>query len=153
MNIKLANEYGWRHLAITGAISITIIPAILLGFSRLLGKDFFWGWDLISPMLAIAIVCASYAAPLVQGQKRVRLSHLAQADIKLRWFALIGFAAMLVAPLVSPRGSLETDTATTAALSAMGIAAVLVVPLGIAIHTTLILVARRVCPISSNEAR
>lgn len=150
---SLAKEYGWMHLSITLAISVVIIPAILLGVSTVLGKEFFWGWDLISPMLAIAIVCIAYAAPLVAGKKTVPLSYLPEADTKLRWFALVGFVAMLASPLMFPRGSLETDAATTGALAAMGIAAILVIPLGIAIHTTLILVARRVRPITQANQR
>lgn len=149
----LAREYGWLHLSVTGAISVVLIPAILLGVSTILGKDFFWGWDLISPMLAIAIVCSAYAAPLASGKHAVPLSYLVAADAKLRWFALVGFVAMLASPLMFPRGSLQTDAATTGALAAMGVAAILIIPMGLAIHTTLILVARRVRPISSTIQR
>jgi len=148
--VDLQARYAPRHLIAAAILS----PAILFLVSQLLSflvdatsnKTI----DMLSQLVACLVVTIFYSLPF-RTQNPARLADIKVIQRRLVMFALTGFVAFMVSPLLFPKGSLQEDVATVNALTTFGLSTILIIPISLAMNTLLIVIARHFGPVKATD--
>lgn len=143
---KPSAQYTCLHLAVSVCVAITITLTLILSIS----SSSVGYMAAISDLMAVLIVGFAYATPFLrQRALPAPMSHLPEADKYLLKLSITGIALCALSPFLLPQGTLAAGSANNKALSIVGITAFLLVPISIAMHTLLLLVARYIRPFNS----
>jgi hypothetical protein len=147
--ITFAKEYSCFHL----------ITAICAGTVIFLGTTLLFAWTaneqdmvdtaLVGGSIAVVVVGLFYAIPFFLGRKTASLLDLPKTDKKLAMFSFAGIVGVVISPVLFPTGSLSVGSANITALTVVGTAAFMIMPVCGAFHLTLLLIARHIRPVKN----